>query len=336
MDDFSRSVHAGLQFSKRISYGKNTAPPRTPSMTKTLSSSSSSLSLSDSSSSCSYYHPTSPMVYAVISDPSVVENPEICSYQPHVYGKCDPPALVPLHMHGVGLEVEGWLMDGGSVVVSLSGVWRVHCVASCATCDCRVVVPMGEQLTYGSQVLDCGVAVIVIESHHVSGSSTPFSVMNFHRKVTEKNSYVLHWLVLNASIAAVKYVTPAATCAARVGCSSERSRCLRELRNLEPRWFVVWSCIFKAPCTNIYSTNHGGDDVRQNVEIDAHVGGVNDLAFSHPNKQLCVITFGDDKTIEFIYSTALDGKIKAWLYDKIGSRVDYEAPGRCMVHNNGI
>ncbi|GKD24871.1 hypothetical protein Tco_1231085 [Tanacetum coccineum] len=25
------------------------------------------------------------------------------------------------------------------------------------------------------------------------------------------------------------------------------------------------------------------------------VGGVNDLAFSHPNKQLCVITFGDDK-----------------------------------------
>ncbi|KVH98059.1 CTLH, C-terminal LisH motif-containing protein [Cynara cardunculus var. scolymus] len=32
--------------------------------------------------------------------------------------------------------------------------------------------------------------------------------------------------------------------------------------------------------------------------IDAHVGGVNDLAFSHPNKQLCVITCGDDKTIK--------------------------------------
>ncbi|KAL5985607.1 Protein tpr3 [Asimina triloba] len=95
------------------------------------------------------------------------------------------------------------------------------------------------------------------------------------------------------------------------------------------------------------------------LQIDAHVGGVNDLAFSHPNKQLCVITCGDDKTIkvwdaatgakqytfegheapvysvcphykeniQFIFSTALDGKIKAWLYDNMGSRVDYDAPG---------
>ncbi|KAF8389153.1 hypothetical protein HHK36_025846 [Tetracentron sinense] len=108
----------------------------------------------------------------------------------------------------------------------------------------------------------------------------------------------------------------------------------------------------------IYSY-HGGDDVRQQLEIDAHVGGVNDLAFSHPIKQLCVITCGDDKTIkvwdaasgvkqytfegheapvysvcphykeniQFIFSTALDGKIKAWLYDNMGSRVDYDAPG---------
>ncbi|KAF8393112.1 hypothetical protein HHK36_021353 [Tetracentron sinense] len=109
----------------------------------------------------------------------------------------------------------------------------------------------------------------------------------------------------------------------------------------------------------IYSY-HGGDDVRQHLEIDAHVGGVNDLAFSHPNKQLSVITCGDDKTIkvwdaangtkqyifegheapvysvcphykeniQFIFSTALDGKIKAWLYDNLGSRVDYDAPGQ--------
>ncbi|KAE9588003.1 putative transcription factor WD40-like family [Lupinus albus] len=105
---------------------------------------------------------------------------------------------------------------------------------------------------------------------------------------------------------------------------------------------------------------HGADEVRQHLEIDAHVGGVNDLAFSHPNKKLCVITCGDDKTIkvwdtatgtkqytfeghdapvysvcphykeniQFIFSTALDGKIKAWLYDNLGSRVDYDAPGR--------
>ncbi|XP_011073378.1 protein TOPLESS [Sesamum indicum] len=105
---------------------------------------------------------------------------------------------------------------------------------------------------------------------------------------------------------------------------------------------------------------HGNDDVRQHLEIDAHIGGVNDLAFSHPNKQLSVITCGDDKfikvwdattgtkqytfegheapvysvcphhkeNIQFIFSTALDGKIKAWLYDNLGSRVDYDAPGR--------
>ncbi|PKA57711.1 Topless-related protein 2 [Apostasia shenzhenica] len=101
------------------------------------------------------------------------------------------------------------------------------------------------------------------------------------------------------------------------------------------------------------------NDLRQHLEIDAHVGGVNDIAFSHPNKQLCVVTCGDDKlikvwdlngqrlftfegheapvysicphhkeNIQFIFSTSLDGKIKAWLYDNMGSRVDYDAPGR--------
>ncbi|XP_043815134.1 topless-related protein 3 isoform X2 [Manihot esculenta] len=103
----------------------------------------------------------------------------------------------------------------------------------------------------------------------------------------------------------------------------------------------------------------GSNDLRQQLEIDAHVGGVNDLAFAHPNKQLCVVTCGDDKlikvwdlggqklfnfegheapvysicphhkeNIQFIFSTAIDGKIKAWLYDNLGSRVDYDAPGR--------
>ncbi|KAG9138166.1 hypothetical protein Leryth_001396 [Lithospermum erythrorhizon] len=102
----------------------------------------------------------------------------------------------------------------------------------------------------------------------------------------------------------------------------------------------------------------GSNDLRQHLEIDAHVGGVNDIAFANPNKQPCVITCGDDKLIkvwdltgrrlfnfegheapvysicphqkeqiQFIFSTAIDGKIKAWLYDNVGSRVDYDAPG---------
>ncbi|XP_049415482.1 protein TOPLESS-RELATED PROTEIN 2-like isoform X2 [Solanum stenotomum] len=115
---------------------------------------------------------------------------------------------------------------------------------------------------------------------------------------------------------------------------------------------------FSKHIVQIYTYSPAGE-LRQHLEIDAHTGGVNDIAFSHPNKQLCVVTCGDDKTIkvwdavsgrrqhmfegheapvysvcphykesiQFIFSTAIDGKIKAWLYDGMGSRVDYDAPG---------
>ncbi|KAK8976248.1 hypothetical protein V6N11_007737 [Hibiscus sabdariffa] len=104
---------------------------------------------------------------------------------------------------------------------------------------------------------------------------------------------------------------------------------------------------------------HGGTDVQQKLEIDAHVGGVNDLAFATPGKQHVVITGGVDKlikvwdvitgvqmhnlegheapvysllphckdSIHFIFSTSVDGKIKAWLYDNMGAKVHIDAPG---------
>ncbi|KAL6296689.1 hypothetical protein ACE6H2_004831 [Prunus campanulata] len=107
-------------------------------------------------------------------------------------------------------------------------------------------------------------------------------------------------------------------------------------------------------------TYFGGNEIRQHLEIDAHVGSINDLAFCNPTKQLAVITCGDDKAIKvwdasngsklysfeghdspvhsvcphnkenvhFVFSTSVDGKIRAWLYDNLGSRVDYDAPGR--------
>ncbi|KAI7729674.1 hypothetical protein M8C21_004456, partial [Ambrosia artemisiifolia] len=128
---------------------------------------------------------------------------------------------------------------------------------------------------------------------------------------------------------------------------------------------VTWSpdgtlcgVAFSKHIVQIYSY-HGADDLRNHLEIEAHGGSVNDLAFSYPNKQLCIVTCGEDRlikvwdavtgakqfqfegheapvysicphfkeTIQFIFSTAIDGKIKAWLYDNVGSRVDYDAPG---------
>ncbi|XP_052209602.1 protein TOPLESS-RELATED PROTEIN 2-like isoform X2 [Diospyros lotus] len=115
---------------------------------------------------------------------------------------------------------------------------------------------------------------------------------------------------------------------------------------------------FSKHIVQIYMYNPAGE-LRHHLEIDAHIGGVNDIAFAFPNKQLCIVTCGDDKTIrvwdavagrkqytfegheapvysvcphhkeniQFIFSTAIDGKIKAWLYDCLGSRVDYDAPG---------
>lgn len=122
---------------------------------------------------------------------------------------------------------------------------------------------------------------------------------------------------------------------------------------------LILGVAFSKHIVQIYTYNPNGE-LRQHLEVDAHSGGVNDIAFAHPNKQLCIVTCGDDKTIkvwdavsgrkqytfegheapvysvcphykeniQFIFSTAIDGKIKAWLYDCLGSRVDYDAPGR--------
>ncbi|XP_021887756.1 protein TPR3-like [Carica papaya] len=106
-------------------------------------------------------------------------------------------------------------------------------------------------------------------------------------------------------------------------------------------------------------TYSGGKNIRPHLEIDSHIGAVNDLAFCTPTRQLFLMTCGDDKSIKvwdvatgakafsfeghsapvhsicphqkenvhFFFSTSVDGKIKAWLYDNMGSRVDYDAPG---------
>eukprot|EP00899_Mesostigma_viride_P004833 jgi/Mesvir1/14350/Mv09757-RA.1 len=129
---------------------------------------------------------------------------------------------------------------------------------------------------------------------------------------------------------------------------------------------VVWNSTaqffgvaFLQNMVHIYA-HHGKGDVQEHVKVEAHDGAVNDLAFTYPAQRLSFITCGDDKTIkvwdletgaqqlvfeghegpvycvcphrkeniQFIFSTARDGKIMAWLYDNLGSRIDYLAPCR--------
>ncbi|KAG6428830.1 hypothetical protein SASPL_106867 [Salvia splendens] len=130
-EDFSRAVELGLKLSKRIYYGKDkstaaSAPPRQLSMTAEAES----------------FLPTAPMVYAEINDPSMVDNPDVPSYQPYVYGRCDPPVLIPMRMHRVSLEVDCCL---DTAFVTVSGAWRLDCVSASRSCSCRIAMPIGEQ-----------------------------------------------------------------------------------------------------------------------------------------------------------------------------------------------
>ncbi|XVF74300.1 hypothetical protein PTKIN_Ptkin13bG0099100 [Pterospermum kingtungense] len=133
--EFSRSVACGLTLSKRLYYGK-VAPPAPAVMSRSLSSTES-------------YLPTSVMAYAVVHEPAAVDNPDVPSYQPYVHGRCDPPALIPLHMHDVSMEVD-CVMD--TAFVTVSGVWRMHCIMAGRSCDCRIAIPMEEQVDGGSNV----------------------------------------------------------------------------------------------------------------------------------------------------------------------------------------
>ncbi|KAK3428358.1 hypothetical protein EUGRSUZ_F04397 [Eucalyptus grandis] len=124
---FAGSVDYGLALSKRIYYGKGAATaPDPPAMSRSPDD----------------YLPTAPMVYAVVPDPTAVDNPDVPSYQPYVHGRCDPPALVPLQMHEVAMEVDCYL---DTAFVSMTGRWRVHCIMTSRRCDCQVAIPMGEQ-----------------------------------------------------------------------------------------------------------------------------------------------------------------------------------------------
>ncbi|KAK1301889.1 hypothetical protein QJS10_CPB12g01809 [Acorus calamus] len=147
---FVKAVEDGLKLSKRIYAGKErpssavAAPPRPVAAMDRSSSSSAGLKLHHHQS----HLPTAPMVYAVIGDPAIVDNPDIPSYQPHVYGRCDPPALIPLQLNEIAMDVDCFM---GSALVEVRGKWRVHCVMGSRSCNCQLFVPMGEQV-YSSDI----------------------------------------------------------------------------------------------------------------------------------------------------------------------------------------
>ncbi|XP_031490841.1 uncharacterized protein LOC116257954 isoform X2 [Nymphaea colorata] len=130
MDNFEKAVEAGLALTKRLYYGRD---DRAAEMTA---------GQSKAELGGRKYFPTAPTVYAVISDPAIVDNPDQPSYQPHLHGRWDPPALIPMQMNRVELEVNCVL---SSAVVEFRGSFRVHCVATNRKCDCRVVVPRSEK-----------------------------------------------------------------------------------------------------------------------------------------------------------------------------------------------
>ncbi|KAI4329070.1 hypothetical protein L6164_021372 [Bauhinia variegata] len=139
-EQFSSCVEFGLRLSKRIFYGKGAVPAPVSEV--------------EMSRSPQQYLPTAPMCYAVIPEPEIVDNPDIRSYQPYVHGRCDPPALIPLHMHGVSMDVDCCL---DTAFITVSGTWRVHCVRNGRVCDCRIAIPMGEQGSLlGLEVDDIG------------------------------------------------------------------------------------------------------------------------------------------------------------------------------------
>ncbi|KAE8687571.1 TMEM184C protein [Hibiscus syriacus] len=132
-EGFAKAVEEGLNLAKRVHSGKDREPMAAPKPPQPPMQ-----AMPD------WYLPSAPMVYAVISDPRIVDNPDMPSYQPHVHGRCDPPALIPLQMNGVELEVDCYV---DIAFVQVSGRWRVHCVMGSRSCDCRIAVPMGNQGT---------------------------------------------------------------------------------------------------------------------------------------------------------------------------------------------
>ncbi|KAL5198684.1 hypothetical protein ABZP36_002196 [Zizania latifolia] len=131
MEGFARAVDDGLKLSKRLVLPGGLPPPKPPSGMERGGDAAAAMLL-----------PSAPMAYAVVSDPSAVDTPDVPSYQPYVYGRLDPPALIPMQMKEVDLAVNCALDEAA---VTLRVRWWLHCITRSRECDVRIVVPMADQ-----------------------------------------------------------------------------------------------------------------------------------------------------------------------------------------------
>ncbi|KAK1303545.1 Topless-related protein 1 [Acorus calamus] len=68
-------------------------------------------------------------------------------------------------------------------------------------------------------------------------------------------------------------------------------------------------------------------ELRPQLEVWDAASGQRQYTFEGHESPVYSVCPHYKENIQFIFSTAIDGKIKAWLYDCMGSRVDYDAPG---------
>ncbi|XP_045791919.1 topless-related protein 2-like [Trifolium pratense] len=132
---------------------------------------------------------------------------------------------------------------------------------------------------------------------------------------------------------------------------------------------VTWSpharffgVAFSKHLIQLYTSYHVSKSLQKYLEIEAHDGRVNDIGFSFSKNQLCIVTCGDDKLIkvwdlkghkiftfeghaapvysvlphskenlQYLFSTSVDGKIMAWVFDNKNFRVEYDTPGNCCT-----
>ncbi|KAL2525724.1 Topless-related protein 1 [Abeliophyllum distichum] len=126
---------------------------------------------------------------------------------------------------------------------------------------------------------------------------------------------------------------------------------------------LLFGVAYSKNLVQLYSYHYSQNYAEKHLEIDAHDGVVNDLAFAKPYNKLVAISCGDDKLIQvwdtvtgtkqftfeghgapvyslcphenenihFVFSISTNGQMKAWLFDNMGSRITYDAPGLCRT-----